>query len=90
MNKALIGFLGVCGTIHLLLIIVPLRTTIKAPISVRSKLLWCAFLTLLPLIGVFYFHFKFRSSLFHGKQYEVSAAEERARSGTLAPRDHDE
>ena len=89
MGSALIGLLVVFGGGHLILIIVPLINTLRASISVTSKLIWCAFLVLIPFVGVYVFHRKFASSLFHGQGYEVSAAEERARSGTLAPDDKD-
>jgi hypothetical protein len=90
MNNALIGFLVVLLPLHLLLIAIPVMRTLRANISGKSKLTWCAFLILLPFVGAALFHFKYRASLFQGKGYEISAAEERARSGTLAPRDHDE
>ncbi len=89
MDSALIGFSIVSGAFHLLLVVLPVMYTLKAPISLESKIFWCLFLMLLPLIGVLIFHFRYRASLFHGKTYEISAAEERARSGTLAPRDND-
>lgn len=89
MDSALIGFLIVFGAFHLLLVVPPIMNTFKASISAKSKIFWCLFLMLLPLIGVLIFHFRYRASLFHGKTYEISAAEERARSGTLAPRDDD-
>ena len=89
MESALIGFLVVFGAFHVLLVAVPIINTFQASISGKSKLFWILFLILLPLIGVAIFHFRYRASLFHGKTYEISAAEERARSGTLAPRDDD-
>jgi hypothetical protein len=89
MDSALIGFLVVFGAFHILLVAVPIMNTLRAPISLKSKIFWCLFLIFLPLIGVAIFHFKYRASLFRGKTYEISAAEERARSGTLAPRDED-
>ena len=73
MSKALIGILAVVGIFHLLLVIVPVRNTLRAPISGKSKLIWCAFLVLLPFIGVAFFHFRFRSSLFQGKAYEPTS-----------------
>jgi len=72
MDKALIGFLGVFGILHLLLVVVPVTTTLRASISGKSKILWCAFLVLLPFIGVAVFHFRFRTSLFLGKTWEPS------------------
>ncbi|NNE63066.1 MAG: hypothetical protein HKN34_03195 [Gammaproteobacteria bacterium] len=89
MNNALFGFLIIFIPLHVLLILIPITHTLRAAISAKSKILWCGFLLFLPLIGVAFFHFKYRTSLFQGKVHEVSAAEERARSGTLAPRDHD-
>ena len=89
MDKALVGFLVVFGAFHLILVAVPVMNTLQASISGKSKLFWSLFLVLLPLIGVAIFHFRFRASLFQGETYEISAAEERARSGTLAPRGDD-
>lgn len=89
MDNAFIGFLVIFIPLHVLLIMIPITRTLRAGISAKSKILWCGFLLLIPLIGVALFHFKYRTSLFQGKLYEVSAAEERARSGTLAPRDDD-
>lgn len=89
MSKALIGFLAVFGSFHLFLVAIPLRDTLRAAISARSKLAWCLFLLLLPFVGAWVFHRWFRSGVYHGKSYEISAAEERARSGTLAPDDRD-
>lgn len=89
MSKALIGFLVVFGVSHLFLILVPLKDTLRASISVKSMIFWCLFLIFLPFIGVFVFHRQFKSGLYQGKIYEISAAEERARSGTLSPDDND-
>ncbi len=89
MSKALIGFLAVFGSFHLFLIAIPLRDTLCAAISGRSKLAWCLFLVLLPLVGAWVFHRWFRSGVYHGESWEISAAEERARSGTLSPDDRD-
>ena len=72
MDKALTGLLGVFGILHLLLVVVPVTTTLRASISGKSKILWCAFLVLLPFIGVAVFHFRFRTSLFVGKTWEPS------------------
>ena len=85
----MIGFLAVFGSFHLFLIAIPLRDTLRASISARSKFAWSLFLLLLPLIGAWVFHRWFRSGLYHGERYEISAAEERARSGTLSPDDRD-
>jgi len=87
MDNVLIGFLVILIPIHVLLIWIPITSTLRATISAKSKILWCGFLLFLPLLGVAVFHFNYRTSLFQGKVYEISAAEERARSGTLAPRD---
>ena len=89
MTKALIGFLAVTGIVHLFLIVIPLKDTIQAPISIKSKVSWCLFLIFLPIIGAFVFHRLFKSGAYQGKSYEISAAEERARSGTLSPDDHE-
>jgi hypothetical protein len=72
MDNTLIGFLGVFGILHLLLVVVPITTTLRASISGKSKILWCAFLVFLPFIGVALFHFRFRTSLFQGKTWEPS------------------
>lgn len=89
MTKALIGFLAVTGIVHLFLIVIPLKDTIQAPISKKSKLFWCSFLIFLPVIGAFVFHRIFKSGAYQGKNYEISAAEERARTGTLSPDDRE-
>jgi hypothetical protein len=89
MSTALTGFLIVFGVAHFVLIVIPIINTLQAPISGKSKVFWCLFLIFLPLVGVLIFHFRYRTSLFQGKTYQISAAEEQARSGTLAPRDHD-
>jgi hypothetical protein len=72
MDKALVGFLVLFGILHLLLVVVPIITTLRASISGKSKILWCSFLMFLPLIGVALFHFRFRTSLFLGKTWEPS------------------
>ena len=72
MDKALTGFLVVLGISHLLLVVVPVTTTLRTSISVKSKILWCTFLVFLPFIGVALFHFRFRTSLFLGKAWEPS------------------
>lgn len=87
MSDAMTGFLIWAGIIHFFLVVIPVIGTIKSVISVQSKIAWCLFLLLLPLIGVAVFHFYFRSSIFRGKIYHISATEERSRSGTLAPGD---
>ena len=89
MNNVLTGFLVILIPLHVLLIAIPITRTLQAAISVKIKMAWCGFLLFFPVLGVGVFHFKYRTSLFRGKVYEVSAAEERARSGTLAPRDDD-
>ena len=70
MSSAIIGILAVVAIAHVLLVIVPLLATLRAPISGKSKLVWCAFLLLLPFIGVAVFHYRFDSSLFRGRAYE--------------------
>jgi hypothetical protein len=72
MDKALIGFLVVLGISHLILVVVPITTTLRASIAGKSKMLWCAFLVFLPFIGVALFHIRFRTSLFLGKTWEPS------------------
>lgn len=89
MNKSLIGFIAVVGIFHLFLIVIPLKDTWQAPISVNSKILWSCFLVLLPIVGALVFHRWFKSGAYQGGTYEISAAEERARSGTFAPDDQD-
>ena len=51
MDSVVIGFLLVFGIVHLLLIAVPLGTTLRAPLSISGKLAWSAFLILLPSVG---------------------------------------
>ncbi len=89
MSKALIGFIAVVGIVHLFLVVIPLRDTLRARISTQSKLAWISFLLLLPFVGAFVFRYFFNSGAYQGDNYEISAAEERARSGTLAPDDRD-
>ena len=73
MSKTIIGILAVAGIFHLILIIVPILDTLRASISGKSKLIWCAFLVLFPFIGVAIFHFRFRSSVYQGKPYEPTS-----------------
>ncbi|MCP4766440.1 MAG: hypothetical protein GY875_09220 [Gammaproteobacteria bacterium] len=89
MDKAWLGFFILFISVHVLLIVIPITHTLRATISTKSKLLWCGFLIFVPFLGAGLFHFKYRASLFLGKKYQRSAAEERASSGTLAPDDHD-
>ena len=89
MSNTFTGILVLFGITHFVLVVVPIVNTLQTSLPWKSKLLWTLFLLVLPFVGVATFHFRYRSSLFQGKGYEVSAAEERARSGTLAPRDHD-
>ena len=89
MSSALVGFLVVFCVCHMLLVMAPITNTLQSPISRNSKIFWCLFLIFLPVVGVCVFHFRYRASRFSGKAYERSAAEERAASGTLAPRDDD-
>jgi len=72
MDKALIGILAVLGMVHLILVVVPVVTTLRASISGKSKMLWCAFLLFIPFVAVAFFHFRFRTSLFMGKAWEPS------------------
>ena len=88
-DNILIGALAVFGTPHLVLVAVPLTETIRSRISPPSKLVWALFLLLLPVAGVAVFHYRYRSSLFGGASFELDAASERARSGTLAPVDRE-
>ena len=85
---ALYPILVVIGVLHLLLIAVPIGTTLKAPISRRSKLSWCLFLLFLPFIGATIFHFRFRSSLFLGRPYQPSAHDLGARNWKDSNDDH--
>ena len=89
MDKALIGFLGLFGILHLLLVVVPITTTLRATISGKSKLLWCAFLVFLPFIGAALFHFRFRTSLFSGKVWEPSPHDLGARNPHDSTKDRD-
>ncbi len=89
MSNALIGFIAVIAILHLFLVVVPLKDTLRARISTQSKFAWSLFLLLLPLVGAFVFQRLFRSGAYQGENYEISAAEERARSGTLAPDDRE-
>ena len=89
MDKALIGFLVIFGFLHLLLIVVPVTTTLRETISSRSKILWCAFLVFLPFIGVAIFHFRFRTSLFIGKTWEPSPHDLGVRKSHNSTKDRD-
>ena len=73
MDSAILGILLLLGVVHTLLVIIPIRDTLKADISSASKFAWCAFLVFVPLLGAAFFHSRFRSSLFQGKPYEPSA-----------------
>ena len=60
----------------------------------RSQLLCtadagCLFLIFLPVIGVFDFRRWFTSGAYQENNYEISATDERARSGTLSLDDND-
>lgn len=87
MDNALTGFLALFSIVHLLLVAVPIGTTLRAPISVKSKLLWVAFLLVLPFVGVALFHFRFRSSLFLGKPYQPTPHDLGARNWRDTPDD---
>ena len=89
MNTSLIGFIAVAGIFHLFLIVLPLKDTLQAPISLKSKIFWFCFLVFLTFVGAFVFHRQFNSGAYQGETYEISAAEERARAGTFAPDDGD-
>jgi len=89
MDSTLFGFLVIFIPLHFLLIVIPISRTLQVPISAKSKILWCGFLFFIPLLGAAVFHYKFKTGLYRGETYQISAAEERARSGTLAPRDQD-
>jgi hypothetical protein len=89
MDKAIVGFSIVFGVLHLLLIVVPISTTLRASISAKSKIFWCAFLVTLPFIGVAFFHFRFRSSLFMGKPYQPSPHDLGVRNPSDSPNDRD-
>jgi hypothetical protein len=89
MDKALVGFLVLFGILHLLLVVVPIITTLRASISGKSKILWCSFLMFLPLIGVALFHFRFRTSLFLGKTWEPSPHDLGVRSPHDSTKDQD-
>ena len=89
MEKAIIGFLVVFGFLHLLLVVIPIRTTLRASISTKSKICWCAFLVFLPFIAVAFFHFRFRSSLFMGKPYQPTPHDLGVRSSNYSPDDRD-
>ena len=87
MSKEWIGVLAVLGAFHLVLVVVPIVEVFKSKLSFESRLAWSLFLLLTPFLGVGLFHFRYRSSLFRGEGWNISAADERARSGTLAPDD---
>ena len=89
MNNTTIGILVFFGFWHLFLIAIPLRNVLRAKISATSRFVWCAILVLIPFLGVVIMHFLYGTGLFYRSLYQVSAADERARSGTLAPRDDD-
>lgn len=89
MDSAIIGFLVLFGIVHLLLIAIPVGTTLHSPISMQSKLLWCAFLIFLPIVGAALFHYRYRTGLFHGKPYEPSAHDLGAGNWRDSPDDRD-
>jgi hypothetical protein len=89
MDSALTGFLILFGIFHLLLIAIPIGTTLRSPISGKSKILWSIFLVILPFIGVAFFHFRFRSSLFMGKPYEPSPHDLGVRNPSDSPNNRD-
>lgn len=89
MENTTIGILVFFGFWHLFLIAIPLRNVARAKISRKSRIAWCALLVFVPFIGVVIMHFLYGTGLFYRTLYEVSSADERARSGTLAPDDRD-
>ncbi len=89
MENTTIGILSFFGFWHVFLIVIPLKNVARAKISLASRLTWSAILVFVPFIGVVIMHFLYGTGLFHRSLYEVSPAEERARSGTLAPDDRD-
>jgi hypothetical protein len=89
MDNAYTGFLVLFSVVHLLLIAVPIGTTLRASISARSKMLWIMFLLMLPFVAVAFFHFRYRSSLFLGKPYEPSPHDLGARNWRDSPDDRE-
>jgi len=74
MSNALKGVLILIAISHVMLIIIPVLNTLYASISQKSKLLWCAFLILLPFIGAAIFHFRYRASLFQEEDHKTKRA----------------
>ena len=89
MDNTILGVVVFFGFWHLFLIAIPLRNVLRAKISAPSKIAWCAILVLTPFLGVVIMHFLYGTGLFYRSLYQVSSTDERARSGTLAPRDDD-
>ena len=89
MDSTTIGILVFFGFWHLFMIAIPLRNVMRAKISPPSRIVWCAILILIPFLGVVIMHFLYGTGLFYRSLYQVSSADERARSGTLAPRNDD-
>lgn len=87
MDNTVLGIIVFFGFWHIFLIVIPIGNVLRAKISLQSRLAWCAVLILIPFAGVVTMHFLYGTGLFHRTLYEVSVADERARSGTLAPRD---
>lgn len=87
MDRTILGIVVFFGFWHLFLIAIPLRNVLRTRISTPSKIAWCAILVLIPFLGVVIMHFLYGTGLFYRSLYQVDAASERARSGTLAPRD---
>lgn len=90
MDSAIIGVLALLGIVHVVLIAVPLGTTLRAPISGRSKFSWCMFLLLAPFVGAVLFHLRYRSSLFLGKPYEPSTRDLGVKNWRDSPDDRDQ
>ena len=89
MDNTILGGLVFFGFWHLFLIVIPLRNVARAKISLKSRIAWSALLVFAPFIGVIVMHFLYGTGLFQRTLYEVNSADERARSGTLVPDDHD-
>ena len=89
MNNVILGIVAFFGFWHLFLILIPIRNVLRAKIPAKSRIVWCSILVLIPFIGVVIMHFLYGTGLFHRTLYQVSAVDERARSGTLAPRADD-
>ena len=74
MSNALKGVLILIAVSHLMLIVIPVLNTLYASISRKSKMFWCAFLILLPFVGIAIFHFRYRVSLFQKESDDAKRA----------------